>query len=334
MNTINLGIIGLGRIGKLHSDNIIRQHSKLRIHAVCDVKLDQQWLAQRNITHAYKDPDKIFNDPLIDAVIICTPTATHAPYIIAAANAGKHIFCEKPIAFDVDTIYQTIKAVNASKVKLQIGFNRRFDPTFAKVQLAVANGRIGDVHLIRITSYDPAPPPAEYIKHSGGMFLDMSIHDFDMARFLAASEVKEVYASGSVLIDKKFAEFDDVDTAVIQLKFANGALGVIDNSRQAVYGYDQRVEVFGSRGNMSANNHSETNTLLSTTDGVMSDKPLHFFIERYQQSYIEELKAFENCITQDIESPVDGNDGLMSVMIALAAKQSIALNQPVQVQES
>ncbi len=334
MNPINIGIIGLGRIGKLHADNIIKFNRAMRVHAVADVYLDQEWLAARNITRAYSDPDPILADQAIDAVIICSPTPTHAAYIMAAAKAGKHIFCEKPIAFETDTIYQVITAVNKAKVKLQIGFNRRFDPSFAKVQQAVAAGRVGRVHLIRITSYDPAPPPAEYIKQSGGMFLDMSIHDFDMARFLAGSEITEVYANGSVLIDQTFAEFNDIDTAVIQLKFASGALGVIDNSRQAVYGYDQRIEVFGSGGSMSASNHTETNTVLSTENGVIKDKPLHFFLERYQQAYIAELSAFADCILQDLPSPVDGNDGLMSVSIARAAQQSLDQRQPIQIKEN
>lgn len=332
MKQVNIGIIGLGRIGKLHADNI-KSISNMTLVAVADVQLDQQWLDHRNIPHIYNDPQAAIDNPEVDAILICSPAQTHTSLIIAAAEHSKHVFCEKPIALDIEAITHAIDAADKAKIKLQIGFNRRFDPNFAKIQKAVKNGDIGNPHLIRITSYDPAPPPIEYIAQSGGIFLDMSIHDFDMARFLSGSEVTEVYASGAVLVDPEIGKQGDIDTAIIQLRFANGALGAIQNSRQAVYGYDQRIEVFGSKGNIEALNNCETNTVLSTIDGVMSDKPLYFFLERYRQSYINELSAFRDSIIDNNVSPVNGHDGLMPILIAYAAKQSYDNNIPVKVEQ-
>ena len=327
MNTINVGIIGAGRIGKLHAENINKHIPQMQVKSISDPYLDFEWANTQNIPLKEKSHHKIFSDPEIDAVIICSPTSTHSQFIIDAAKAGKHIFCEKPIALDVATIEKSIEVVSQMEVILQIGFNRRFDPNFMQARKRVLAGDIGRPYLVRITAYDPEPPCYEYIADSGGIFLDMSIHDFDMARFLIDSEIEEVYATGSRLIDPKFEEHNDFDTAIIQLKFKNGALGVIYNSRQAIYGYDQRVEVFGSQGSIETANIAPTRTVLTNTECVSSDKPLYFFLERYKTSYIEEMKSFYECIVNNTPSPVDGNDGLMAVIAGLHAKQSSQENK-------
>jgi myo-inositol 2-dehydrogenase/D-chiro-inositol 1-dehydrogenase len=252
---------------------------------------------------------------------------------MAAARAGKHIFCEKPIDLDLGKIQKTIAAVHASGVRMQVGFNRRFDHNFHKVQQVVSSGELGQVHVVRITSRDPAPPPLDYIRQSGGLFLDMTIHDFDMAQYLAGSPVVEVYASAAVLVDPAIGEAGDIDTAVINLKFANGALGIIENSRQAVYGYDQRVEVLGSLGAASAANDTPTTVQVSRQDGVHSDKPLYFFLERYMASFEEEMRQFIEAVRTGCETPVTAEDGLAPVRIALAAQRSLQENRPVRIDE-
>ena len=330
-NPICVGIIGAGRIGKLHAENIIRHIPQVSLKAITDINLDRSWVNTLPIAVTGDDVQCIFNDPTIDAVLICSPAPSHLALIIQAAVAGKHIFCEKPIALDMAAIQQALAAVEQAQVILQVGFNRRFDPNFAKVKRVVQEGGIGEPHIIHITSRDPEPPSHDYIASSGGIFLDMSIHDFDMARFLVGSEITEIYATGATLIDPTLAQLGDVDTAVIQLSFANGALGVIDNSRQAVYGYDQRVEVFGSQGKMSAQNVSATQTELSTTDAVTSEKPLHFFLDRYQASYLAELRSFFHAIRHKQAAAVDGRDGLIAVIIGHAAKQSWQSHQPIRI---
>ena len=243
----------------------------------------------------------------------------------------KHIFCEKPIALNPEIIRNALAEVDKSGVKLQVGFNRRFDPNFSAVQQQVASGALGDPHSIRITSRDPAPPPAEYVASSGGMFLDMTIHDFDMARFLSGGEVTEVHAYGAVLVDPEIGKAGDIDTAVISLKFANGALGIIENSRKAVYGYDQRVEVFGAKGTAMADNNTPTSMIVLNESGTIRDKPLYFFLERYKTAFVAEMQAFVDAIREDKTTLVSGKDGLVPVLIAMAAKESLKTGKPVQV---
>jgi myo-inositol 2-dehydrogenase/D-chiro-inositol 1-dehydrogenase len=214
-----------------------------------------------------------------------------------------------------------------------VGFNRRFDPNFIKIKQLVLNDKIGDPHILKITSRDPAPPPAEYSAVSGGMFMDMTIHDFDMARYITGSEVTEVYTKASVLVDPEIGKAGDVDTAIITLTFANGAMGVIDNSRKAVYGYDQRLEIFGSKGMATANNNFPENHRYYSGDGVCGSLPLNFFMERYLESYANEMKVFCDSVINDLQLPVSGHDGLMSVAIALAAKKSYLEQRPVKVSE-
>jgi len=266
-------------------------------------------------------------------VAICSSTDTHAHIVIEAAQAGKHIFCEKPIDHDLAKIDAALDAVSKAGVKLQIGFNRRFDPNFANVREMVAQGKVGEVHILRITSRDPAPPPVSYVKVSGGMFLDMTIHDFDMARFLSGSEVVEVFTAAGVMVDPGIGEAGDVDTAVITLRFANGSIGTIDNSRKAIYGYDQRVEVFGSGGMVQAYNNTPHNDYYADAEGVHAAKPLYFFLERYAESFIAEMKAFVQSVQENRPTLVGGMDGRIPVVIGLAAKKSYLEHRPVKLSE-
>ncbi len=332
---IKIGIIGAGRIGKLHAENISYFIPEVEIKSIADIFAEQikDWAYGLGIKNVVEDYHEILNDPEIGAVLICSSTNTHAQISVEAAEAGKHIFCEKPVDLSIDKIKKAIEAVEKAGVKFQVGFNRRFDHNFKKVRDLVLQGKVGDPHIIKITSRDPAPPPAEYVKVSGGMFMDMTIHDFDMARYLSGSEVEEVYVQAAVLVDPAIGEAGDVDTAVVVLKFENGAIGVIDNSRKAAYGYDQRVEVFGSKGSAAASNDTPTNTILSTDEGVQSDKPLYFFLERYKNSFIDEMRDFFDAVLNDKETPVAAIDGLKPVIIGLAAKKSVAEGRPVKTSE-
>ena len=332
---MKIGLIGAGRIGQLHAELLTYHVPGAAIKTAAEINMAdvKEWAKQLNILNLTTDYSDILNDSEIEAVLICSSTDTHAHMIIEAAKAGKHIFCEKPIDFNIKKIRQALNSVKEAGVKLQIGFNRRFDHNFKKVRELVESGKVGDVHIVKITSRDPAPPPIEYVKVSGGIFLDMTIHDFDMARYLSVSEVEEVYAQGAVLIDPAIGQVGDVDTAIITLKFKNGAMGVIDNSRQAVYGYDQRVEIFGSKGYVEVKNDFPDSAKLSTAEGVVSAKPHYFFLERYKMSYVEELKAFVDAVAKDKEPPVTGNDGLQPVLIGVAALKSLKEKKPVKIEE-
>ena len=332
---MKIGLIGAGRIGKLHGEILTHHIATAEIKTVAEIYADtaKDWAKRLNISTLTTDYKQIMNDPEIEAVLICSSTDTHSQLIIESAKAGKHIFCEKPIDFDIGRIQTALNAVKAAGVKLQVGFNRRFDHNFKKVREVVASGGIGAVHIVKITSRDPEPPPMAYVKVSGGIFLDMTIHDFDMARYLSMSEVVEVYAQGAVLVDPAFKQAGDVDTAVIMLKFENGAMGIIDNSRQAVYGYDQRVEVFGAKGCVEVKNDHPNSATVSTATGIVSERPHYFFLERYKESYVEELKAFVDAIRNDDEPPITGIDGLQPVLIGTAALKSCLENRPVRIEE-
>ena len=321
----------MGRIGKLHADNIISKLPQFKLIQVADLYLDLQWLAQRQIaaTHSI---DELIQHKDIQAVLICSPSRYHVEHIIKAAQAGKHIFCEKPIGLHEKDIVKAIQIAKKAKVKLQIGFNRRFDQTFAKVQSHINNGLLKTPHIIKITSRDTECPSEEYVKNSGGLFMDMTIHDFDIARFMVGSEVTEVFAFGQNLISPMFAKYDDYDTAVIHLTFSNGTLGVIDNSRQAVYGYDQRIEVFSNKGCFIANNLNENNITFMGRDDVKSAKPTYFFLERYGEAFIEQLNSFYKAIHLDTEPLVSGYDGLQAIRIAFAAKASAKIGSPVSIE--
>jgi len=331
MKKVRVGVVGTGRIGKLHIDNLIKRVQGAEVAAVADIMAENsmEWIKDAGIPNVYTDYKKIIEDDSIEAVFVCSSTDTHSQIAYDAVTAGKHVFCEKPIDYDLGRIAKVIDAVEKAGVKFQVGFNRRFDRNFKKVHEAVKNGLVGDPHIIRVASRDPAPPPVSYVKVSGGIFLDMMIHDFDMVRYLSGDEVVEVYASGAVLIDPAIGEAGDVDTALVTLKFAKGALGIIDNSRKAVYGYDQRVEVFGSKGCITADNETANLTTLYSENGVVREKPLYFFLERYNEAFVEEVNCFINAVLEDKPVPVGAVDGLKPVLIAMAAQKSLITGMPV-----
>ncbi|MBN8593700.1 MAG: inositol 2-dehydrogenase [Anaerolineae bacterium] len=335
MNTINIGIIGAGRIGKVHAENLVMRVPGANVIAVADVNLPaaQELGAKLQIPAAMQDYQLILSNPDVQAVVICSATNTHSQIITEAAQAGKHIFCEKPIDFDLSRIDAALAAVEEAKVKLQIGFNRRFDPNFARVREAVVNGEIGTPHLMHIISRDPAPPPISYVKVSGGLFLDMAIHDFDMARFLIGDEVEEIYTVAGVKVDPAIGEAGDIDTAFTVLKFRNGVTGTIDNSRKAVYGYDQRVEVFGSGGAIQTENEYPNTATISTGQHIRRDLPLNFFMERYTRSFVNEMNAFIDAVIHDKPTPVTGRDGRVPVVMGIAAKKSYLEGRPVKLSE-
>ena len=332
---LRIGIIGAGRIGKLHANNLVNRVPQAEVVAISDIFVDsaKKVAEELGIPNAYSDYHDILNDASIDAVFICSSTDTHSPISMEAAKAGKHIFCEKPIDHDLDKIRAVLDEVKKAGVKYQVGFNRRFDRNFKHVHDVVASGGIGDVQIVKVTSRDPEAPPISYVKVSGGIFVDMTIHDFDRVRYRSGSEVTEVSAVGTCLVNPEIAEAGDVDTCIITLRFANGALGVIDNSRQAVYGYDQRIEVFGSKGMIMADNETPNNTTYYTSEGVSKEKPLYFFLERYNDAFIQEENDFVDACLNDKETLVGAFDGLQPVLIGLAAKKSCELGGvPVKVE--
>lgn len=334
-DNLNIGVIGAGRIGRLHARHLAHQVPGARLAAIADPDTEAATETAAGAGGAPVDSDyhALLQDDAVHAVLIASPTHLHARMIQEAAAAGKHIFCEKPIAQDLESIDRALAAAEAAGVKLQIGFNRRFDANFARVRKAIRRGEAGTPHLLHIISRDPAPPPIEYVRNSGGIFLDMTIHDFDMARFLLADEVEEVYTAAAVRVDPAIGETGDLDTAIITLKFAGGAIATIDNCRQAVYGYDQRVEVLGSAGGISVSNNYPNNVLISGAENVRKDLPLNFFLERYSDSFVAEVRAFAEAVLEDRPTPVSGADGRAPVVLALAARKSFDENRPVRVDE-
>ncbi len=329
---VKVALIGAGRIGRLHGRTLARAVPSAALAAVVDVNAEAARAASAELGVPARTVDEVLADRSIDAVAICSATDTHAPLIIQAAKARKHIFCEKPLAADLGRIDEALAAVERAGVKLMVGFNRRFDPNHARIKAAIASGEIGVPHLLHITSRDPSPPPIAYVKVSGGIFFDMTIHDFDMARFLLG-DVVEIYTAAGVLVDRAIGDAGDVDTAMITLKFASGAIGTIDNSRKAVYGYDQRVEVFGSKGSARSENIFPNAVTVSTGQTVARDLPLNFFIERYTPSYMAELEAFARCVAEGTAPPVTGADGRAPVVMAKAAALSYKENRPVKLAE-
>ena len=329
---LRLGIIGAGRIGKVHCESIGRYVKDAVVACVADPFMNAEtektvkaWGAEK-VTKDYKE---ILADKSIDAVLICSSTDTHAKISIEAIEAGKHVFCEKPVDHDVDKILEVKAALAKSNVKYQVGFNRRFDHNFEAVRDAIASGKIGHLDVLKICSRDPGAPPVEYIKVSGGIFLDMTIHDFDMVRFLSGDEVESVYAVGGVTVDKAIGEAGDIDTAIITMKLKGGTLAVIDNCRRATYGYDQRAEAFGALGQVAIANDCKSSAVISDANGVTAEKPLYFFLERYMQAYVKEITEFVDCIVNDKPVSVGIEDGLQAVAIGIAAKKSLETGMPV-----
>lgn len=331
------GIIGAGRIGKVHAKNIAMFVPEVEIKTVADPFMNEETekylKGTCKVQNVTKDAEDILNDEEIEAVLICSSTDTHSKYIIEAAKAGKHIFCEKPVDYDLAKVHEAINTAKDAGVKLQIGFCRRFDHNHRGVYNMVQDGKIGKVHMIKISSRDPEPPAIEYVKVSGGIFYDMMIHDFDMARFLAGSEVTEVMAAGSVLIDPAIGEAGDVDTAVVMLKFENGVIATIDNSRKAVYGYDQRVEVFGSEGCVRNENDVPNTVVLSDAKCTSYENTYSVMWDRYTMAFVSEIQAFADAVVNDKETPVTGMDGLYPVLMAAAATKSLKEGRPVKISE-
>lgn len=333
---VKIGIIGAGRIGKVHLQSITYHVKNAVVKAVADPFMNEEteaFIKSMGVEKVSKDYKDILADPEIDAVMICSSTDTHSSISVEAINAGKHVFCEKPVDHSIEKIQAVADALEGKKLKFQVGFNRRFDHNFAAIRKAVDDGRIGQPHIVKITSRDPEPPNPAYIKVSGGIFLDMTIHDFDMATFLVNSDVEEVYVQSAVLVDPAIGEQGDVDTAIITMKMANGALCVIDNSRRAAYGYDQRAEVFGSKGMVATSNDTLSSAVIADENGVTGEKPLFFFLERYMQSFTEEVTQFVDAIENDKDVPVGIHAGMQSVKIGLAAKKSVAEHRPVKLSE-
>lgn len=333
---LKIGIIGAGRIGKVHCESIMCYVKGATVKTVADPFMNEEtaaWLKNMGVSNTTKDYKEILADKEIDAVLICSSTDTHSPISIEAIKAGKHVFCEKPVDHDIAKILEVKKALAGSNVKYQVGFNRRFDHNFAAVREAVKAGKIGALNVLKICSRDPAAPPVSYIKVSGGIFLDMTIHDFDMVRYLSGDEVESVFAMGGVMVDPEIGKAGDIDTAVITMRLKSGALAVIDNCRRATYGYDQRAEAFGELGQVAISNDCASNAVISDAHGVCGEKPLLFFLERYMQAYVNEVNCFIGSIVNDKPVSVGIEDGLQAVVIGVAAKKSLEEGRPVKLSE-
>lgn len=327
---LKVGLLGAGRIGQVHAVNIAG-HAGSELVAVADVNAE----AAANLAAKYgaraTTSEEILADPSIDAVLVASSTDTHSDLIEKATAAGKAVLCEKPVDLSLARAKACLAAVAKTGVPVMIGFNRRFDPNFGALRAASHAGEIGKSELLSITSFDPAPPPVSYIKVSGGLFRDMMIHDFDMANFLMGDVPVSVRAVGTTLVDPAIGEAGDVDTAAVTLTYADGRIAVIKNSRRAVYGYDQRVELLGSKGLLSASNMLENTVSKSTVEGVVSAKPTYFFLERYMPAYAAEWDAFVTALAEKRPMPVTLEDGVAALAMAEAATQSAKTGAAVEV---
>lgn len=333
MKRVRLAVLGMGRQGQIHSRNIAYRIPEAELVCASDISMERVQAIGIDGVDLYDDYREVFKRSDIDGVVIATSTDTHEEVIKAAADAGVAIFCEKPIATTLPAIDELLAYVKKKNVKFMVGFNRRFDPTFSGVRKLVDDGVVGKPMIVNITSRDPKPPHLEYLKVCGGIFFDTTVHDFDMARFLSGEEIYEVYAAGSVLVDKQIGELGDLDTTMVTLKFESGAVGSINNSRQTGYSYDQRVEVFGNKSCAFGNNETPTRVEYTNPEGHHSDVPLYFNIERYPEAFYGEIKAFTDCIYNDTPAPVTGDDGRKAVVLSMAAKKSWQENRPVKVTE-
>lgn len=329
---LRIAVAGVGRIGSMHATIVAQRTPGACLAAVFDVAQDlAQDVASSLGVDSASSIDELINSDDVDAIAICTSTDTHVDIAVQAAAAGKAIFCEKPISMSLAEVDRCLTAVDSAGVAFMVGFNRRFDPSHKAVRDAVADGRVGEVRLAHIISRDPAPPPISYIKVSGGMFIDMTIHDFDMARYVVGSPVVRVMAQGAVRVDPAIGEAGDVDTAVTVLTHANGVITTIDNCRQASYGYDQRVEVFGSLGSASSQNLRKNSTEILTAAGGGTEVLPDFFIERYEAAYLLEWQAFVSYVRDGGPSPVPGEAGRAALVLGEAAWASVRSGVPVDV---
>ena len=331
-----VGILGAGRIGRLHAENIVRYFRDVSIKWIADAYMNrdiENWAQGLGVPHTTDNADLIFSDPEVDAVLICSSTHTHAEYICRCAQAHKAAFCEKPIDLSVQKIRDALEQVERSGILLQVGFVRRFDHNYMRLKTAVDSGACGVVNSVHIVSRDPDFPPLEYLKTSGGIFVDQAIHDYDMARYLAGSEPISVYARGHALQKPEIAEWGDSDTAVTLITFANGVLATVENSRRAIYGYDQRAEVFGSAGCARMENDAPNTVVVSNKDCVFGAPPPWFFLERYNQAFVTEMQQFFEAVSGSSAPPVTGYDGLQAAYIAAAATLSQKENRPVEIKK-
>nr|WP_299381613.1 inositol 2-dehydrogenase [Allomuricauda sp.] len=331
---IKIGIIGVGRMGKIHLANLASKIEGVElIAAVNPGEEGQKFARDHGIKNVSPNVETIIDNPEIEAVLISSPSDTHSEYAVKAAKAGKAVFCEKPIDKSLQEASKTVRTISDLGVPLMIGFNQRFDSNFSKVRSEIVQGHLGSLRHLHIISRDPMPPPISYIKKSGGLFKDMTIHDFDMARFIMGSEVDEVYAVGNCLVDPAIGEAGDIDSATVLLRFENGAVGTIENSRESKYGYDQRLEVFGSKGTIKVDNPLKSNVIIATHLGSTMDNHLNFFMDRYESSYLEEIKVFVEALQNKGPMPVSGEDGLKAMVLAEAANKSLKENRPVKISE-
>jgi myo-inositol 2-dehydrogenase/D-chiro-inositol 1-dehydrogenase len=331
---INLGLLGIGRIGKIHLENVVRHFPDARVIAAMNPSESGRAFAKElNVPMVTDNAAEVIDHKDVDAVLICTATDAHADYVIAAARAGKAIFCEKPLDLSLEKVRITLDEVSRAGVPLMLAFNQRMDPNFAEVKAAIVSGKIGALRSIHIISRDPGPPPVSYIRSSGGLFLDMTIHDLDMVRYLAGAEVDEVFARGFNLVDPAIGEAGDIDTGYLMISFKNKVTALIENSRQASYGYDQRLEAFGSEGMVRVENPLKTTAQFLNGEGVHLSRNLDFFIDRYADSYRLELAAFLDALRTKKPMPITGEDGLKAMLIAMAANKSMAENRPVRIDE-
>ncbi|MGB7244286.1 MAG: inositol 2-dehydrogenase [Sulfitobacter sp.] len=327
---LRLGLLGCGRIGQVHARSLSRLKTAKLVAVADALPASAQAVADQSDAQVRR-VDEIIGSADIDAVIICTPTDTHYDLIQASAKAGKAIFCEKPVDMSADRIRDCMAVIRDHGVPFLTAFNRRFDPNFANIQARITEGEIGDVEIVTILSRDPSPPPIEYIKGSGGIFRDMMIHDFDMARFLLGEEPISVFAVGSALVDPEIGAAGDIDTAAVTLTTASGRICQISNSRRASYGYDQRIEVHGSQGMLRAENMFENTVEVATKAGFQRAPAQHFFLERYEAAYLSEIAHFVSAIEDGTTPSPDILDGLRAQLIADAAAQSLASGQPVRI---
>lgn len=336
MEKVQLGLIGTGEIGVVHARNLAERVRGADLLALADRRVEaaQRCAAQNGVLRVHGDYRAILEDPQVQAVVICTTPDSHAGIVREAAQAGKHIFCEKPLGIGLQETQAAVSAVDKARVKLQVGFNRRFDPHFQRLHDDIRGGRIGKPHSLHIVSRDPEPPGQDYHRLSGGILMDMTIHDFDIARHLLDAEVEEIFAAASVLIAPWLGEADDFDTAALTLRFQGGAIGVIENSCRAVFGYDQRIEAFGEKGMIAVGNPAVHTAVVADESGYLASPPPRFFIDRYQESYLREMEAFVSAILSDDSPPVTGRDGLIALQMALAARRSLEEARPVKVTAS
>src|SRR5215213_6704115 len=327
---VRVALVGAGRIGQRHAATLASAIPRAELAIIADVHgpSAEALAAKVRCPRWTDDPGAVIADGTIDAIVIASSTDSHAPLIVAAAEAGKQIFCEKPIALDLEATDRALAAVERAGARLQMGFQRRFDKAYRQAKELIDAGALGRIEAIRDTMRDPSPAPRAYLETSGGLYRDMTIHNFDCVRWMMGEEVRELFAMGSAIVSPLFRELGDIDTSVISLRFADDRLGVIDNSRRSGFGYDVRTEVFGSEGALMIGYSRDTPMLRLDANGIHSDH-IHWFLERFDQAYIDELKIFVDCIVDGTQPPVDGHDARAAMALAYAAEASLRENAPV-----